>query len=89
MSTILITGGTGLIGHHLAKLLTGNGHQVALVSRSSGHSEFKTYVWNPEKKVFPLEALEDTEIIVHLAGAGIADQRWTTSYKEKSPDIQN
>ena len=84
MSTILITGGTGLVGHHLAKLLTGNGHQVALVSRSSGHSEFKTYVWNPEKKVFPLEALEDTEIIVHLAGAGIADQRWTTSYKEKS-----
>ncbi len=83
MSTILITGGTGLIGQHLAKLLTGKGHKVALVSRSSHHSEFKTYVWNPEKKEFPIEALNDTEIIVHLAGAGIADQYWTKSYKEK------
>lgn len=83
MSAILITGGTGLVGQHLAKLLSRQGHKVALISRSPLRSEFKTYVWNPGKKEFPAEALADTEVIVHLAGSGIADRRWSKSYKQE------
>ena len=83
MSTILISGGTGLIGKHLAKLLTNHGHSVALLSRSSSHSELKTFVWNPETNLFPIEAFNETEIIIHLAGAGIADHSWTKAYKHE------
>jgi NAD dependent epimerase/dehydratase family enzyme len=83
MSSILITGGTGLVGTRLAKLLSQNEHQVSLLSRSSGNSEHKTFIWNPEKKIFPIEALKNVDFIVHLAGAGIADKYWTKKYKEK------
>ncbi len=83
MSTILITGGTGLVGTHLSKLLRENGHEVVILSRSPKNSANKSFVWDPKKGVFPLEALEKTEIIVHLAGAGVADHYWTTAYKEK------
>jgi uncharacterized protein (TIGR01777 family) len=82
MSQILITGGTGLVGSHLAKLLTKAGHTVSLLSRSSGRQEYKTFLWDPEKNVFPAEALDKTEVIVHLAGAGIADKRWTNKYRK-------
>ncbi len=83
MSSILITGGTGLVGTRLAKLLSQNEHQVSLLSRSSGNSEHKTFIWNPEKKIFPIEALKNVDFIVHLAGSGIADKYWTKKYKEK------
>jgi hypothetical protein len=81
---ILISGGSGLVGAHLSKLLTEKGHQVAILSRSAkSPSPYRSFVWNPEKGIFPTEALENTEVIIHLAGAGIADHRWSPSYKEE------
>lgn len=81
---ILISGGSGLVGSHLSQLLTEKGHHVAILSRSAkSSSPYQTFVWNPDKGIFPVEALENTEVIIHLAGAGIADKRWTSSYKEE------
>ena len=82
MAQILITGGTGLVGTHLAELLTQKGHKVVLVSRTTSKSKYPIYKWNPDEGLFPVEALEATDVIIHLAGAGIADHRWTKDYKE-------
>jgi GDP-D-mannose dehydratase len=50
MKTILITGGTGLVGMHLSQKLTEKGYKVALLSRRKHNdSQYETYLWNPGK----------------------------------------
>lgn len=79
MERILITGGTGLIGKHLEKLLTEKGYKVAVLSRNP--KEKNQYKWNISKKYIDEKAFENTDYIIHLAGAGIAEKRWTASRK--------
>jgi uncharacterized protein (TIGR01777 family) len=80
---ILISGGTGLIGSALTKLLVANGHDVSHLSRSkSSDNKVATFVWNPSKGEMDDVALEGVEAIVHLAGAGIADGKWTEQQKK-------
>jgi len=80
---ILITGGTGLIGTALSKLLVSKGHEVCHLSRSnSPGSPIPTFLWNPAKGELQQEAMDGIEVIVHLAGAGIADSRWTDERKK-------
>ena len=88
MKTVLITGGTGLIGKTLAKLLKQKGYKLHLLSRSSKAVENydKVFHWDVKKGVMDSEALEGVTDIIHLAGAGIADQRWTDSRKKEIID---
>ncbi|MEM9833347.1 MAG: TIGR01777 family oxidoreductase [Bacteroidota bacterium] len=80
---VLITGGTGLVGTRLTQLLQEKGYTVTHLSRSvSGNEKVKTYQWNIEKKEVDPEALAGVDYIIHLAGAGIADKRWTDRRKE-------
>lgn len=80
---VLITGGTGLVGQELIKVLKAAGYELAVLSRSKGKNEdFTTYVWDIDKEYIDPKAFEDTEVIVHLAGAGVADKRWTADRKE-------
>ncbi len=83
MKTILITGGTGLIGSHLAPLLKEKGHRIHLLSRSEkpvkGWDD--SFAWDPEKGTLNEEALIGVTDIIHLAGAGIVDKRWTNERK--------
>lgn len=79
MSTILITGGTGLIGTHLTNLLTDKGHKVLILSREAGQNK---YQWNPEAGTIDPEAIRQADYIVHLAGAGVADKRWSEKRKK-------
>jgi uncharacterized protein len=80
---ILVTGGSGLIGSRLSELLTQAGYEVAWLSRSSGTADkYKTYTWDIEGGVIQDGALEGLEAIVHLAGAGVADKRWTEARKK-------
>lgn len=80
---ILISGGTGLIGTALTKLLVSKGHEVCHLSRSkSPDSPIPTFVWNPAKDEMDQDAMKGIEVIVHLAGAGIADSRWTDERKK-------
>lgn len=83
MKKVLIAGGTGLIGTRLSALLTAKGYEVALLSRKNNpNSPYKTYTWQPEKSEIDTKALENTHFVINLAGAGIADKRWTPSRKK-------
>jgi uncharacterized protein (TIGR01777 family) len=85
MTKVLITGGTGAIGMRLTRLLLENGHEVRHVSRHlSSKTGVPTFKWNLETKEIDPEAIKDVEVIMHLAGAGIADAPWT---KERRAEI--
>ena len=79
--TILITGASGLVGRHLSVLLKDKGYRVLTLSRNpKGLNNFR---WDPENGYIDLEALRQTDHIVHLAGAGIGDSRWTEARKKE------
>ncbi len=83
MYTILIAGGTGLIGRHLSKMLTDQGHTVHLLSRTADpDSKYKTFVWDVMKGEIDEAALSSADFVVNFAGAGIADKRWTDKRKQ-------
>ena len=80
---ILITGGSGLVGNHLSKLLVEAGHQVAHLSRNiSGNETFPTFKWDIQKGEIDETAFDQVTHIVHLAGAGVADKKWTDERKK-------
>ncbi len=80
---ILISGGSGLIGSALTNLLLANGHEVNHLSRSkSSENDIPTFVWDVEKGEIDDAAFQGVEAIIHLAGAGIADGRWTEQRKK-------
>lgn len=83
MSKIVITGGTGLIGTTLSKLLISNGHSVIILTRSPkpAHDNIYYSVWDVNKSIIDAEVIGQADHIVHLAGAGIADKRWTRKRK--------
>ena len=83
MSNIVITGGTGLIGKHLGKKLKEKGYAVSVLSRNSIHNaDIPVYSWNPDVGEIEQEALKGADCIIHLAGAGMGDKRWTRSRKK-------
>lgn len=78
MSIILITGGSGLIGSHLTKLLLAEGFAVRRLSRfAQPDAAAPTFEWDIAKGKVDPRALENVDHIIHLSGAGIADKRWT------------
>mgnify|MGYP006195102319 FL=1 len=84
---ILITGGTGLVGTRLTELLTEQGHSVWHLSRKAQQrGNVKTFVWDIDKGIIDEEALRRADYIIHLAGAGIADERWTPERKKEIID---
>lgn len=81
---VLITGGTGLIGPRLTTLLQEKNYSVSLLGRSrKALPGVKSFVWDLEKGYLESGALDNIDILIHLAGAGIADQRWTKKRKEE------
>ncbi|MBK9687796.1 MAG: TIGR01777 family protein [Saprospiraceae bacterium] len=87
MKTVFIAGGTGLIGKRLSQLLSGD-FQVYILSRRPlpENGNIKSVVWKPEEGVIEAGSLKP-DIIINLAGTGIADQRW--SAKRKNEIIQS
>jgi len=81
-NNILITGGSGLVGNALTETLLHKGHIVSWLSRTENLSKpVKQYRWDIEQNYIDEKAFENVDTIVHLAGAGIADKRWTASRK--------
>ncbi len=81
---VLITGGTGLIGSRLTELLLEKGYEVAYLSRrKSEETRVKAYRWDLEKGYIAEEAIRGADCIIHLAGAGVADERWTARRKKE------
>jgi uncharacterized protein (TIGR01777 family) len=84
---ILLTGGSGFIGSHLTMQLLEKGHKVSHLSRSSGSNpQVKTYLWDVNKGQIDEHCLDGVDTIVHLAGAGIAEKRWTDKRKKELID---
>ncbi|MVN21688.1 TIGR01777 family oxidoreductase [Mucilaginibacter arboris] len=81
---ILITGGSGLVGKHLTALLLDKGYTVSHLSRKENHiPKVKTYLWDIQKGTIDENCINNVDIIVHLAGAGVADERWTDERKQE------
>ncbi|MFN5478262.1 MAG: TIGR01777 family oxidoreductase [Sphingobacteriales bacterium] len=100
MATVLITGGTGMIGTALSKILADNGFNVIIVSRNpletAAKHDYKARElyfrdtgkvyysrWDIDKQYIDPAALAEADYIVHLAGAGVAEKRWTESRKRE------
>jgi uncharacterized protein len=83
MAKILITGGSGMIGTRLTKLLLQKGFDVVHLGRTKTNGGVPQYVWNVENKQIPLEAFSDVDTIVHLAGANVGDKPWTPRRKKE------
>ncbi|MCS6822635.1 MAG: TIGR01777 family oxidoreductase [Microscillaceae bacterium] len=81
---ILITGGTGLIGKALTPLLKNRGYKVSYLSREKKYyPDIDVFRWDIAKKFIEEESLLQADGIIHLAGAGVADKKWTPERKRE------
>ena len=81
---IVISGASGLIGTQLVAKLSSSGHEVIrLVRRSPKSGEIQ---WNPKSGTLDAAALEGTDAVIHLSGAGIGDKRWSAAYRKEILD---
>ena len=78
---VVVTGSSGLIGRALCSLLTGNGHDVVRVVRRPVRPGEGALQWDPEAGTIDASRLEGADAVVHLAGAGIGDRRWSEARK--------
>jgi len=79
--TIVIAGGTGFLGQKLVQRLENAGHHVVILTRSPhGPNQVQ---WTPDGNAGGLQKhLDGVDVVVNLAGEGIADKRWSTKRKE-------
>lgn len=79
---ILITGGSGLVGTSLTKVLLELNYDVAILTRNpSIKRDVKQYFWDPSKLLIDEDAFIDVDCVVHLAGTNISNRRWTKKQK--------
>lgn len=86
MATVLITGGTGLIGARLTEMLTAKGYHVIILTRSKDEKNKQniSYAeWDIKKGWIDENAVAQADYIIHLAGANVADKRWTKNRKKE------
>lgn len=90
MATILLAGGTGMIGTYLQQYLAGKGYDVIVLIRDekklkpfSQNSQITFAGWNVEDGFIDNDAVAKADYIINLAGAGVADKRWTSKRKKE------
>ena len=94
METILIAGGSGLVGKELSKHLLEKGYRVIILTRSAEkaamklekHSHLSYAAWNIEKGFIDESAIREADHVIQLAGAGVADKIWTEKRKQEIVD---
>ncbi|WP_295693053.1 TIGR01777 family oxidoreductase [Lapillicoccus sp.] len=79
---VAISGASGLIGGALSAFLTTRGDEVVHLVRREPRTESEI-VWDPVARTLDPAALEGVDAVVHLAGAGVADKRWTPAYQQE------
>ena len=82
---VVVTGSTGLIGSALVKSLRADGHDVRRLVRHTPRAADETQ-WQPSTGKLDPAAVDGADAVVHLAGAGIGDHRWTDDYKREIRD---
>ncbi len=84
MKTILITGGSGMVGKRLSELLIEKGYRVIWLSRERYvKAQIPRYRWDYRKGEIDTEAVEQADVIIHLAGSNLGDGSWTRLKKQK------
>ncbi|MEP6926987.1 MAG: TIGR01777 family oxidoreductase [Ginsengibacter sp.] len=87
MPVVLISGGTGLIGTKLTSHLIENNYEVIILSRNkndaSENSKITYSFWDVKKQLIDTEVVKKADHIIHLAGAGVMDKKWTQEYKKE------
>ena len=89
MKSILITGGTGLIGRKLVNVLNKKTqYNVFVLTRNKSLSEknSKYIYWEPLNGILDLKKIDNLDVVIHLAGESIDGARWSRSYKKKILD---
>ena len=88
MQTVLITGGNGMIGKALTSHLIDKGYKVIVLTRQlpaqkSTLPEIEFALWDTKKQTIDIAAVQKADYIIHLAGAGVVDKKWTATYKKE------
>lgn len=84
---ILITGATGMIGRKLVTQLLVKGHTVSILARKPIQiKNVNTFLWDIYKKEIDQSCMDGIDTIIHLAGEGIADKKWTKERKKMIVD---
>lgn len=87
MTKIVIAGGSGLVGKKLTQMLVGKGHEVAWLTRNGkAKSPIKLFEWDIKNQTIDKAVFDFAEVIINLAGAGVADKKWTDAYKKEIYD---
>ena len=82
MQTILIAGGTGLIGSELSAYFLAKGYTIKLLSRRPTDEAKGIFHWNIKRGVMDLKALNDVNYVINLTGSSIIGGRWTDERKK-------
>jgi len=84
MATVLIAGGSGLVGKHLSKKLKEKGYDVIILSRvRKQDTAIPSYIWNFNTNEIEKEAIDKSDYIIHLAGANIGPKDGQNQGKNK------
>ncbi|MER6504409.1 TIGR01777 family oxidoreductase [Streptomyces sp. NPDC001455] len=81
-SRIAVSGASGLIGAALVRSLRADGHEVVRLVRHPARAGDEVE-WSPERRYVDVAGLVGCDAVVHLAGAGVGDHRWTPAYKRE------
>src|SRR6202044_2904687 len=79
---VAVTGSSGLIGSALCTRIELAGHEVTRVVRQPSRGGNRTTAWDPDSGTIDDRSFEGLDGVVNLAGAGVADRRWTPSRKQ-------
>ena len=88
VKTVVIAGGTGMVGTALASELLNRQYRVIILSRKKGNGpaglERLQYAqWDPSRRFIEEAVIREADFIVNLAGAGVAEKRWTEARKKE------
>ena len=84
MKTVLIAGGSGLIGKKLNQVLSKKGYKVHTLTRTAKHRG--QIYWNPSQQTIEGKHLDKVNIIINLAGENLGEKRWTDDRKKALRD---
>jgi uncharacterized protein (TIGR01777 family) len=90
MKNILIAGGTGLVGKRLTEMLLDKGYSITILTRTANATSTNPNIsfanWDTDKQTIDDQAVSNADAIVNLAGAGVADKRWSVARKKEIVD---
>ena len=90
METILISGGSGLIGTAVTELLVKQRFNIIVLTRHKNKykdsQQVQYSLWDPSKSFIDESVFGRADHLIHLAGEGVADKRWTRKRKKQIID---